>query len=312
MKHLSVLIPQQAGAVFQAPSLSCLLARGQSQPLPGGDWQGWLAAQFGLEPPLPLAALTHLADVGEAPGWCLRADPVHLHADLHQLLLVDGSAEDLSLDEAQSLVQSLNHHCEELGWRFEAPHPQRWYLKTPAPLDMHTHAPAAARGKDIRPFMPTGHTAREWSRRLTEIQMLLFEHPVNQAREARGALTVNSVWCWGEGELPSAAQPPGCALYAEEPLLQGLAALADVSCVAPPVTLGDCLAQGDTQSLVVLPGLDHTGPPASLEQDWFAPLLTALQRGQLGTLELLPGDGYAYRLSPWRAWQFWRRGDVSR
>jgi hypothetical protein len=31
--------------------------------------------------------------------------------------------------------------------------------------------------------------------------MLLFEHPINQAREAKGLPAVNSVWCYGLGKI---------------------------------------------------------------------------------------------------------------
>ena len=42
------------------------------------------------------------------------------------------------------------------------------------------------------------------------MQMLLYTHPLNDAREARGLPTVNAFWLHGAGALPAAAAPvPG-------------------------------------------------------------------------------------------------------
>jgi len=35
---------------------------------------------------------------------------------------------------------------------------------------------------------------------LNELQMQLHDHPLNQAREARGELPVNSLWLWAEAQ----------------------------------------------------------------------------------------------------------------
>jgi hypothetical protein len=31
--------------------------------------------------------------------------------------------------------------------------------------------------------------------------MLLFEHPINQAREAKRLPAINSIWCYGGGQI---------------------------------------------------------------------------------------------------------------
>jgi hypothetical protein len=61
-----------------------------------------------------------------------------------------------------------------------------------------------------------------WQRILTEIQMALYAHPLNQAREARGELLVSSLWLWGGGR----AMPfnPDCSLGlnpSQPPLVRG-------------------------------------------------------------------------------------------
>ena len=53
--------------------------------------------------------------------------------------------------------------------------------------------------KDINAFLPTGDGAMQWAKFQNEIQMLLFDHPVNLAREAKQLPAVNSIWCYGLG-----------------------------------------------------------------------------------------------------------------
>ena len=59
--------------------------------------------QDGLDP--PVAAVTRFLDTGERDGgWYLRADPVHLRADLNKLILFDASTFALSDREARSFA----------------------------------------------------------------------------------------------------------------------------------------------------------------------------------------------------------------
>src|SRR5258706_98729 len=79
-----------------------------------------------------------------------------------------------------------------------------------------TRGPAAALGKPLLAFMPSGTDAARWQRWQNETQMLLFEHPVNVAREAAGRAPVNGVWVWGGGEpVKAPAHPRIAAPYSD-------------------------------------------------------------------------------------------------
>jgi len=300
------------------PALARLLGRARLEKAPAADRASLLAHQFGVvgEAHLPVAALTRLADTGEADGCWLRADPVHLQADLSQVLLSPQPLGDLDAADATALVASLNESFRELGWTFDVPHPQRWYLRLDAPPDICTHPLQQVRGRDIHPFLPEGADARVWRSRLNEIQMLLFDHPVNRQREARGQVPVNSVWFWGEGTLPEKARSPAMEVHGAGPLLRGLARVSGAELHPPPASAADWRQAGGGDSLVVLDDLTDAAadPPgawlaalARLERDWFAPLLADLQRGRLRELVLHPADGRVYRLGPARSWRLWQR-----
>jgi hypothetical protein len=63
------------------------------------------------------------------------------------------------------------------------------------------------RGQKVDPWMPRTEAARLVRRLQNEMQMLLYTHPINDARVARGAPMVNSFWLSGTGDLPADAPP---------------------------------------------------------------------------------------------------------
>jgi hypothetical protein len=152
-------------------------------------------------------------------------------------------------------------------------------------------ARAPARDADERALRRLGAEAEMW----------LQDHPLNAARQARGQLPINSLWFWGGAG--SAAQPPapGHALrgvwVAGEPdaWLAGLAG----HCAAPlsPAHAWPLPEPAADTLLVLLPpcGVASTGYWQELEAHWFAPLATALRRGELGALRLQIGAS-AWRL----------------
>lgn len=143
----------------------------------------------------PIAAICARFDrLGE--GCWLRADPVHLHLDQSRMLLSPVSP---SFGDASALCASLNEHFAGQGMEFFAPHPQRWYLRTDSLPHLRTTPLSQVIGSNVGNALPGGEDAARWHGIFNEIQMLLYSHPVNDAREGRGELPVNSVWLWGGG-----------------------------------------------------------------------------------------------------------------
>jgi hypothetical protein len=62
-------------------------------------------------------------------------------------------------------------------------------------------------GQNVKPWMPDSPAARPLQRLQSEMQMLLYNHPVNDAREARRQHTVNAMWLHGAGTLPVGDRP---------------------------------------------------------------------------------------------------------
>ena len=84
--------------------------------------------------------------------------------------------------------------------------------------------------------------------------------PVNEAREARGEATVNSVWLHGGGRWAPLHAPRLCdACCADEPEWRGAAQAAGIACIAPPTR------RRATSALIVWSDAPRPAPAAGLD-----------------------------------------------
>lgn len=144
--------------------------------------------------------------------------------------------------------------------------------------------------------MPDGSKGPHWRAVLNEIQMLLHEHPVNSAREARGAPTVNGLWLWGAGRIAATPSTAYVRMTSDNPVAKGLALAAGKRHAPLPASAREWLDGFDRTGVeaVVLDALrmpaaygDMSAWRASLEtleHEWFAPLLAALRAGRIGMI----------------------------
>jgi hypothetical protein len=298
------------------PALQRILSRARVTPVAARDRDAVLLEAFGVkrQRDWPVAPFSWLADGGEAGGaFWLRADPVHLRADRDVLVLSEVDAADLTAGSAETLVDALNAYFQPDALRFFAAAPARWYVELPAAPDMRTSPTHAVAARNVDPFLPQGPDALAWHRRFNEIQMLFHSHPVNEAREAAGQPTVNSVWFWGGGILPDRVRGRFARVWSDDPLARGLARAARIDQAAAPAGAEEWLsAAGDGTHLVVLdhPGSRQDDALATFERAWFAPLLQAVKNRRLSALGILAersDDMLRFDLAAGDLWKFWRR-----
>jgi hypothetical protein len=135
----------------------------------------------------------------ESSFW-LYAVPVHLVLQRDSFSLAEPVPLHLQSDEIDALTAALNKHFEADKIQFFW-HEKQWFLRLETNPNITTHAPEAALNNDIGPYLPMGAGATQWAKFTNEIQMLLFEHPVNLAREAKRLPIINSIWCYGLGQI---------------------------------------------------------------------------------------------------------------
>ena len=302
-------------------ALESLLSRAAIAPATGPfeSPEDLLFSAFGYPPPdddWPAAAASRIADfgaVGEGEWW-LRADPVHLKADMGGLVLFDGERFSLHFDEAKALAETVTEQFTARGWRLELAHPLRWYLRLDAPARIHTTPLSMARLQGVDPHLPGGEEGRIWHAILNETQMALHECAVNQDREARGEAAINSLWFWGGGALPPAPPAEWSQVHGDSALLKGLARHAGIEC-RPAERDGAAWleATGAGRHLALM----DQGHAAAQAKDvetwrefiaetsaaWFAPLLRALDDGRLQSVTVLTDRKLRYHAGRARWWR---------
>jgi hypothetical protein len=303
----------EACAGLRLPALERILARGRSEIHPAISLEEALCGLFAVSGKTGLATISAAFDGLERGCW-LRADPVHVRLQREQVVLLPDVT--VSVEEAAFFCASLNEHFAGQGMAFFAPHPLRWYVRLDALPDITTVPLSQAGGRNIHGNLPAGPDARHWHQLFNEIQMLLFAHPLNEAREARGEMPVNSVWFWGDmaGQMPPQSRIE-CA-SSDELLVEMLASQAGIPCASWQPTWRN--RAGD--ELLVWTGLRSAlqrGDPAAwrdalqdFETGYAQPLWQALRTGRIARLRLdvLGGDGLrSVALARADSWSFWRK-----
>lgn len=322
MKHLYLLIPDlfppqeiaaEVCAGLHLPALEKLLARGKVNNSPAETLEETLCAAFGVQSVAPVRAAADGLEVRK--GYWLCADPVNLQLHRAQMMLLPEVM--LGRNEAAALCDSLNEHFAGMRLRFFAPHPQRWYLQVDAEPQLTTTPLSRAAWNDAKFHQPQGTDALHWQRIITELQMVLYAHPLNQARDARGELIVSSLWLWGGGgaqPLTAGVDAVGgdselgtaFAQTAGVPQIESFIGMLDGQyenglwvCDMP----GEALQRGDL----------HAWREAVLqvERECAAPLMKVLQGGRLRrlTLEVLrEHDSLSFALTRGDALKLWQAG----
>ena len=129
---------------------------------------------------------------------------VHLHATRDHIVLMDPRMMEIDPQEELTLrncvEDTLQHFLGDQGEFFS----ERWIYHAGPFSSLKTHTPQHAMGLNIDIWMPkdagTPGLANKWRQLQNEIQMIWHDHPVNEARQARGQLSINSVWLYGIGQ----------------------------------------------------------------------------------------------------------------
>jgi hypothetical protein len=299
--HAELALPGLFGAAAatRLPALELLLARGRRARASAGGFHAWLREAFELgEGPLAAGALTILGGGGDAGDACwVRADPVHLQLMRERMLVVPPQAFELSREEADAMSEALNRHFAGT-LEIAAVQPRRWSARLREDGAIESREPLEMAGAQVSIELPT-----RWHALANEAQMVLHSHPQNEAREARGAFAVNSLWLWGAGRAPKGARCAWQSVAADDPLVLGAARLAGARPRALPRAAAEWLERlpKEGRHLAVADALraplalgDAEGLRAALEaleRDWFAPLLAALREGRIGMLTLHAPEG---------------------
>lgn len=199
---------------LELPNLSTLLSRLTSEPPDQGD-------ELSLSPP-------HERALARALGWPLRdgllpwaaqqaqqtgawafITPCHWQVHGQRIAMSALELQQFSEDDSRSLLAAMQPYFEEDGIQLVYQQPTRWLAGAEVFRELPSASLDRVQGRLIQPWMPQGPEATKLLRLQNEMQMLLYQHPVNDARTQAGLAPVNSFWLSGTGALPDMA--PGAA-----------------------------------------------------------------------------------------------------
>jgi hypothetical protein len=171
------------------------------------------AQAMGLQAPdglLPWAALQahglQLPAAKPGEGWAWLT-PCHWQVNTDHVRMADPADCEISPEESTIVMESLRAFLLEDGITLHGLQADGNWLALGAALhSLPTASLARAAGGTVDHWMPRQAQAQPLRRLQNEMQMLLYTHPVNDARAARGLLPITSFWVSGTGALPAGFQ----------------------------------------------------------------------------------------------------------
>ncbi|WP_455217986.1 hypothetical protein [Kaarinaea lacus] len=310
-------------ASWKFNDLELFLARAKCKKAEATFFESALFEHFEIEvsqdEQLPIAAVSYLGDTDNiSDDWVVRADPVHLMPNRDELVLTGAENLSLTFPESEYLVAVLNDFFKDDGWRLEVATPTRWYLHVPVKPEISTWHISEVSNRAIGEFLPDGPDGKRWRRAMNEVQMILHRVDVNTQREMENRLPVNSVWFWGEGDLPEFGHSRWSQVWSSEPVSLGLAHLTRTPREALPVNghrwISTVKAPGEhllvynsLQGMVSENRQTWNKALNDFQDAWLNPLVSAIRDGSLDQLTLVPCNGRTFHLSSGGLKRWWCR-----
>ncbi|NLC36555.1 MAG: hypothetical protein GX772_08965 [Alcaligenaceae bacterium] len=200
-----------------APHLATWLAGAQADIIPAAPadtfctpYEYWLLRRHGFKandsqrPSAGLAAVqarnTGMAAAADAPLWLGQL--VHVAPSRDGAAMIPGGELEITPEESAALFDSAAEYVTGSGFTATPFDTLHWRLTPPPDYQPACASPALVSITSVNDWWTQDAEGRPWRRLVNELQMLWFDHPVNQQRESRGLRPINSVWLYG-GAAPA-------------------------------------------------------------------------------------------------------------
>jgi hypothetical protein len=222
LQGMRPLAVEDAGANALSPPHERAMARAQGLVL--GEvadglipWAAWERAQTD-EP----------ASSTQAWAW---VTPCHWAMGREHATLTEPAALSLSEADSRALMAAMQLYFNEDGITLHYAAPQRWLGAGELFRGLPTASLDRALGRSVDPWLPASTLSgaspegKKLRRLQNEMQMLMYTHPINEARSAQRLLPVNSIWFSGTGDLPAGFTPHNATPPVHAPRMLADAAL---------------------------------------------------------------------------------------
>lgn len=251
-----------------------------------------------------LGALRMWGQTGDRPTvWIAAADPVYLEPRLDHLCLHAHDAASAPVSDLRPLFDHLESTLGETEHVGFARLGSCGYLRASEPIATSDVPPYVAHQDMPNEYLPAGDNAAGYRNLVSEIEMSLHDHAVNQRRVSEGQQPINCLWLWGGGYAPERESVPHPPLFANDPLLVGHW-LSKAGIVANwPGDIPSCAQASVAGFVAIVPDEDD----ADLLQRCLSDLRDLLHAGRLSRLTLMFRDGIEAGVEAGQRWRFWRR-----
>jgi hypothetical protein len=272
-------------------------------------WQRGLLHALQLdEGACPSAALSAvgagITATDDSRDW-LHAEPIHLAVGMKEVTLVPLTfTASLTKEERDALSTRLQEHITNEGFELRPTASSEWLVGSTRPFNVQSVCTEYAMRSEWNAVLPKGEGSGHIRRLMTELQMLLHDHPINEARALRNVPSVNALWLWGSG-VAAAARKAGKshACFGDNDYLRGICSVNGWNAPSYDVSVDAAIGQAkqDQTTVFVLTNL----LAADFDTRWLAPAVAALKRDAISRLELVI-DEWHLTIDRWQLRKFWR------
>jgi hypothetical protein len=297
---LSILYFRFTARSSDGPQRSPLLERLVARAGDPSRIEDWRIEAFRVIAPgakaLPSIAPTIVPEVrsgADRAAWACIATPVHLNAGMRSVTMAEDGILNLAPGEAAALAADFNRVFGGAGVRLSVGRGSLLCCLFDDPVAANTRDPEEVAGSDVFGFQPTGSDGARLRRLMTEMEMWLFDHPVNRARAAQARQPVTGLWLWGGGPTGVALPPVRGWCAGHDPVFAGFGSELEY-----PHAAGS--------GVVVCAERPGSNEWLDVERRWLIPAIAALRSGRLTRLDL---SAAARRFSVGQGphLRFWRR-----
>lgn len=148
----------------------------------------------------PLADL--LCAYHRLEGTWLIASPIHWQAT-HNDALISAGGEELLLseEEARLWFAAVAEFLQPEGFTAVYHHTTLWLFRLNQQPDLISPSLQAVMHQSMMPILITLDPSLFWQRLLTEVQMVMSQHELNQYRANTAKPAINGLWFWGMGKF---------------------------------------------------------------------------------------------------------------
>lgn len=279
----------------RSPLFEQLLARADAA-VRVTDWRAQafrvIAPEADLLPPVATAALCACSGTVSA-AWVCVATPVHYVAGMSSVGMPADGILNLEQHEADALAADFNRVFSGAGIRLKAGPNGLLLCLFDTPLGVSSSAPEEMLGRDIWAYLPSGPDSARVRALMSEIEMWLFEHGVNERRRERSVPVISALWLWGGGAANALLPAVHGWTAGDDPLFMAFGARPEYPGAAEP-------------GVVVIADVPGTPGWRLAEQRWLEPANADLRSGRLKRLDLSAGNR-CFSVSARGTRRFWRR-----